>query len=197
MAALAFATLPASAQSVEGTSYMLPKNGLRFTIKVEKTQYTPGDFCQYSERYMKEKVAQKPTTSFRIIGVDIDKTAIPDTSRQFTLVIDKRRSIDHVALTQGGQLLAINTDAAQPTLPERVFTPAPKPKRLNPSDFMTEDILSAGSKAKMAELTAKEIYDIRDSRNSLSRGEADNLPKDGLIASDIINYLPKAFKRLE
>lgn len=33
--------------------------------------------------------------------------------------------------------------------------------------------------AKMAELTAKEIYDIRDSRNQLSRGEADNLPKDG------------------
>jgi hypothetical protein len=44
---------------------------------------------------------------------------------------------------------------------------------------MTEDILSAGSTAKQAELTAKEIYDIRDSRNSLSRGDADNLPKDG------------------
>jgi hypothetical protein len=179
MAAMSFVTLSASAQSVEGTSYMLPKNGLRFTIKVEKTQYTPGDFCQYSERFLKDKAQQKPTTTYRIIGIDIDKTAVPDTARQFTLIIDKRHSIDNVELTPGGQLLAINTTAAQPTLPERVFTPAPKPVRLNPSDFMTEDILSAGSKAKMAELTAKEIYDIRDSRNSLSRGEADNLPKDG------------------
>lgn len=179
MAAMSFVTLSASAQSVEGTSYMLPKNGLRFTIKVEKTQYTPGDFCQYSERFLKDKAQQKPTTTYRIIGIDIDKTAMPDTARQFTLIIDKRHSIDNVELTPGGQLLAINTTAAQPALPERVFKPAPKPVRLNPSDFMTEDILSAGSKAKMAELTAKEIYDIRDSRNSLSRGEADNLPKDG------------------
>ena len=199
MAAMSFAALSASAQSVEGTSYMLPKNGLRFTIKVEKKQYTPGDFCQYSERFMKEKVAQKPTTTYRIIGIDIDKTAIPDTSRQFTLVMDKRRSIDHVALTHGGQLLAINTDATQPTQPARVFTPAPKPKRLNPSDFMTEDILSAGSTAKMAELSAKEIYDIRDSRNSLSRGDADNLPKDGAqlkLMYDNMNRQESALRQL-
>lgn len=179
VAAMSFATLSISAQSVEGTSYMLPKNGVRFTVKVEKTQYQPGKFCQYSERFMKEKVSQTPNTSYRIIGIDVDKTAMPDTARQFTLIMDKRRSIDHVSLTRGGQLLAINTTAEQPVLPSRVFKPAPKPKRLNPADFMTEDILSAGSTAKMAELTAKEIYDIRDSRNALSRGDADNLPKDG------------------
>ncbi len=199
IAAMSFVALSASAQSVEGTNYMLPKNGLRFTIKVEKTQYTPGDFCQYSERFMKDKVSQKPATTYRIIGVDIDKTAIPDTSRQFTLVMDKRRSIENVELTHGGQLLAINTTAAQPVVPERVFTPAPKQKRLNPSDFMTEDILSAGSTAKMAELTAKEIYDIRDSRNSLSRGEADNLPKDGAqlkLMYDNMNRQESALRQL-
>ena len=38
MAAMSFVALSASAQSVEGTSYMLPKNGLRFTIKVEKIE---------------------------------------------------------------------------------------------------------------------------------------------------------------
>ena len=31
----------------------------------------------------------------------------------------------------------------------------------------------------MAELTAREIYDIRDSKNALNRGEADFMPKDG------------------
>ena len=31
----------------------------------------------------------------------------------------------------------------------------------------------------MAELTAHEIYDIRDSRNELTRGQADFMPKDG------------------
>lgn len=37
----------------------------------------------------------------------------------------------------------------------------------------------ANSTAKQAELVAKEIYTIRESKNALLRGEADNMPKDG------------------
>jgi len=71
------------AQSIEGTPYCLPKNGARFTVKVEKTQYTPGRFCQYSMRYMKLNVSQQPSTTYRIIGIDIDPIVRPDTSRHF------------------------------------------------------------------------------------------------------------------
>ena len=44
---------------------------------------------------------------------------------------------------------------------------------------MSQDILAAANLPKMAQLVAQEVYDIRDSRNQLSRGEADNMPKDG------------------
>jgi hypothetical protein len=44
---------------------------------------------------------------------------------------------------------------------------------------MSEEILAAGSAAKMAELTAKEIYDLRDNRNLLIKGQADFMPSDG------------------
>ena len=44
---------------------------------------------------------------------------------------------------------------------------------------MNEETLAAGSTAKMAELTAQDIYEIRESRNLLVRGQADNMPKDG------------------
>ena len=37
----------------------------------------------------------------------------------------------------------------------------------------------ASSTAKMAELVAKEIYNIRESKNALLRGQADNTPSDG------------------
>ena len=37
----------------------------------------------------------------------------------------------------------------------------------------------AGSTAKMAELTAKEIYNIRESRNAITRGQAEFVPTDG------------------
>lgn len=171
--------LAVSAQSIEGTRYMLPKNGMRFTVKVEKTVYASGRLCQYAERFLKERVPQQGSVTYRLLGLEMDETVMPDTAKQFTLITDKKHSIDKVTCSPDGQLLAINADAMTYSVPKREFTPAKKPAPLNPNDFMTEDILSAGSTAKMAELTAKEIYDIRDSRNSLSRGEADNLPKDG------------------
>lgn len=55
---------------------MLPKNGMRFTVKVEKTQYKPGAFSPYAERFMREKVAQQPTTTYRIIGIEMDETVL-------------------------------------------------------------------------------------------------------------------------
>ena len=54
-----------------------------------------------------------------------------------------------------------------------------KDKTVAPLIELTEEILMAGSTAKMAELVAKEIYNIRESKNALVRGQADNMPKDG------------------
>ena len=43
---------------------------------------------------------------------------------------------------------------------------------------MTEEMLMTGSKAKLAELVAKEIYTIRESKNLIIRGQNENMPKD-------------------
>lgn len=187
------------AQSIEGTSYMLPKNGLRITVKVEKTTYTPGRLCQYASRYMRATVQQEGATTYRIIGMEMDETVEPDPTKKFTLITDKKHSIDKVCCSPSGQLLAINTDAQPYTLVERSFTATRPVAQPNPTDFMTEEILSAGSTAKMAELTAREIYDIRESHNALSRGEADNMPKDGTqlaMMYDNMNRQEKALSQL-
>ena len=176
---LLFFPLFASAQSVEGTSYYLPKAVARFTVKVEKTQYTPGRFSLYAYRYLKKNVQQEASESYRLIGIDMTQLATPDTAKHFNLILDKKRSISKISRANNGQLLAINTDAQPMEVNIPTFTPAPRPPRINPKDLMSEEILNAGSNAKMAELTAREIYDIRDSRNQLSRGEADFMPKDG------------------
>ena len=54
---------------------------------------------------------------------------------------------------------------------------------------MSEDALAAGSTSKMAELIAQDIYEIRDSRNQLVRGQADNMPKDGEQLRLMLNQL--------
>ena len=57
----------------------------------------------------------------------------------------------------------------------------------------------ASSRAKMAELVAKEIYNIRESKNALLRGEADNMPQDGAqlkIMLDNLNLQERAMTEM-
>lgn len=171
------ATMAGNAQ-VEGTRYYLPKTEMRIQVLVEKTTYTPGDFAAYSERFLKKVESEKPTTSYNIVGMKMYTTSIPDTAKCYVVPIDKKHTIFNVDLDRSGILLAINTKGKEVSQPES-FSPSPKTVAINPRDYMSEEILAAGSTAKMAELTAREIYDIRSSRNELTRGEADYMPKDG------------------
>ncbi len=176
---LSIVALKGHAQSAEGISYTLPRTVMRFTVKVEKTTYTPGRFAVYARQYLRKDVGQEQTIGYRIIGIDMGIEAQADTAKHFTLLTDKRHTIAQVSRAIGGQLLAINAEARMPETTVPTFTPAQKPAPLNPNDYMSEEILSAGNQVKMAELTAREIYDIRDSRNQLNRGEADYMPQDG------------------
>lgn len=163
----------------EGTGYYLPRTELQFTVKIEKTSYTPGDFAIYAEKYMKMRnVPMKGSVTYRILGLDINSIGERDTSKFYVLPTDNKHNIQTVDIDEDGVLLAINAEPKEVTLPEP-FRPAPKPAALNPRDYMNEDVLSAGSSAKMAELCALEIYDIRDSRSMLNKGQADFMPTDG------------------
>ena len=176
---LALFATNAMAQSEAETDYYLPKTILHFTVKVEKTQYTPGQFAKYAMRYMRQDVGQEAYTTYRIIGIDMQPGAVPDTGKHFKLLLDKKHNIANVTRADNGQLLAINAEAQPATYRRQMFRPAKKTKGTDPKNFMTQDILNAGNTAKMAELTAQEIYDIRDSRSLLAKGQADYMPKDG------------------
>ena len=165
-------------QPVQGTSYYLPKTGLRFALLIEKTTFTPGPYAMYAERYLKAKAPTESSVTYRIISKQLSLFSVPDSSKHYTLLIDKKRSVLTVDLDNHNVLKAINAKAKDYALPA-AFRPARKAARPQLRDFMTEDMVNAGSSAKTAELIAQEIYDIRDSRNQLSRGEADNMPKDG------------------
>ena len=177
--ALAFIAATATmAQKVQdGISYFLPKTGVKVVLRIEKTTFTPGKLADYSDIYFKKPAQGSPSESYRIVGVDFCPFAVPDSAKRFEIVVDKKHSIVSMDCDDNGVLMAINAKA-QPQARRSPFVPAPKPAPLNPEDFMSQDILSAGNISTMARLVAQEIYDIRDSRNQLSRGEADFMPKD-------------------
>lgn len=166
-------------QSVEGSSYYLPKTVLRFALQVEKTVYTPGEFAPYAERYLKRSdISLEPSTTYRILNVKLTSEATPDTAKFYTAKIDSKHSIRKLERDEKGLLLAVNAEPRR-VAPAKSFVPAPKPAAVNPRDYMTAEILSAGSKEKMAELTVHEIYDIRENKGLLNKGQADYMPKDG------------------
>lgn len=163
----------------EGAVYFLPKTAIRIAVQVEKTTYTPGDFCQYAQKYLRiSDVQQKPSESYKVTKIDVITEGFADKTKGFAVKFDAKTSATNVVLSDEGVLLAINADAQEVDKPKE-FTPAPKLKQKSPRDFMSSEVLSASSTAKMAELTALDIYEIRESRNLLTRGQADFMPKDG------------------
>lgn len=165
----------------DAVSYWLPKTRLTITVTTRKKVFKPGEFSRYAERYLRmNNVKDKAEEIWEIAKIEISSDGVPDKSKLYTLTFPLKGNRPYFELTDQGILSAVNTHGdvvvkeATPTTPANTDT-----KKVNPQDYMTEEILMAGSSAKMAELTAKEIYNIRESRNSITRGQADFIPSDG------------------
>lgn len=180
----------------EGAVYFLPKTAVRVTVQVEKTTYTPGEFGKYADLYLRLKnVSLESSVSYRITKIRQEAFAVADTAKGYAVKFDPKTVAPRVALSEDGVLLAIN---AMPKALEQEpsFVQAPKEKTVNPRQYMNEETLAAGSTAKMAELVARDIYDIRESRNLLVRGQADNMPKDGEQLKLMLNSLDQQNRSL-
>lgn len=173
-----------SAPIIEGTSYYLPKVALKITLQIEKTVFTPGEYADYANLYFhKGDDVRYGKTTYSVLNMAMEDYGVPDTAKFFSAKISPKLSLQKVFTTKDGILLSVNREPKEmPVSQNIVFASSAqnkKRKTVNPRDYMTEEILSAGSKDKMAQLCAKEIKDIREARNELSRGQAETLPKDG------------------
>ena len=190
--------------TAEGAVYFLPMTAVTVTVEVEKTTYTPGDFCQYAERFLRIKdVSATPSVSYRITAIRQTAMAVPDTTKRYAVKFDARTSATNIRLSDDGILLGINTRNDEGGMTKENTSSValsssnkshssfllPPSSRINPRQYMNEETLAAGSTAKMAELTAQDIYEIRESRSLLVRGQADNMPKDGEQLRLMLNQL--------
>ncbi len=203
MAFIATSVLAANAQNSEfyapgegeGIAYFLPKTAIEVNIIATKVQYTPGDFCQYANRYLRiNDVTSEPSTSWEIKKIEVRTVGVPDSTKAYIIKLNDKSVMSNIEVTDNNIIKAINTSAPQQTTPEYIL------EKSQPAEdgrkYMTEEILTAGSTAKMAELTAKEIYNIRESKNLILRGQADAMPKDGASLKLIIDNLDKQEKAL-
>ena len=183
--------------TIEGVAYYLPRTAFRVTVIAEKTIIRPGDYYKYADRYLHLKnVPTEQSILWSLKSITLEPYGKPDKNKAYSIKLKSKTVAPLVGLSRDGLLLSINCDADESVLPD-----LPKPQRgavpENPRSYMTQEMLAAGSTAKMAELCAQEIYDIRDSKNALIRGEAENTPKDGAQLKLMLDQLDKQASVLE
>lgn len=180
--------------TAEGVTYCLPATTIDITVDAMCITNKPGEFHRYAERYLRlNNVISSEEKYWEIENVSVQLTGKPDTEKMFTVRLNNS-SASNLHLTDDGIIESINTEPR--TTPATQKETVAKSNRTDARQYLTEEILQATSTAKMAELVAKEIYAIRESKISITRGQADNMPKDGMAMQLVLNELDKQEKAL-
>jgi len=163
-----------------GVTYMLPRSVIEIKVQATQHHFTPGELGKYANRYLRLKdVGTEEQTYWTMDGIEVKSRGVADKENIYFVELKDKTVAPLMELTEEGTIYSINLPfSGRKAQAEETTTDSPK-KKVDPRSFLTEEILMTNSSAKMAELVAREIYAIRESKNALLRGEADNMPQDG------------------
>lgn len=174
-----------------GITYSLPQTEIVITVEATCVKVKAGIYAPFAEKYLgMTDVPQDDYTQWKIESIRMKPAARPDTSRTYHIEIPDRGTVPTFYLTEKGLLWGIN-EAPQtvPTDSQDLVEEEPSKKGLTPVQVMNEELLKAGSKTKQAEIAARQIFRIRESRLNLLTGEVDNLPADGASFQLVLDNL--------
>ena len=180
--------------SKDGIVYFLPKTAVDITLTTAKVSYIPGELCSYADRYMRlADVSYAENVHYELLSASVVYRALADESKCYHIAFNTNSIAPQVALSEEGTLLSICAGEVFAMNSDEVSVPTTEARWevKDARDYMTEEMLMASSKAKLAELVAKEIYEIRESKNSLMRGESDYMPSDGEGLKLMVDNLQK------
>ena len=148
----------------EGTVYYLPKTAFHFHLLIEKTDYTPGLFAKYAEKYLHlQHISQERQVNHRLIDFQLSQTGVRDTSKCFIVNLKGKSVTSEIKLSDDGVLLAVN-DTPMTVKSHKPFVAAAKKRPVDPMRYLSEEALAAGSMAKKAELTALQMAELKEHR---------------------------------
>ncbi|MDR1356173.1 MAG: DUF4831 family protein [Tannerellaceae bacterium] len=180
-----------------GLTYSLPKTSLVIQAEVIKTMTKAGPYYQYAEKYLGvKKPVEEDRTFFRLGRITLEGKGIPDIDNTYIVEFKSGTTAPYAYITEDGLLCSINAEyeQAKATLVNhQSYTDQDEEPEM---PLLFEELLMAGSVAKQAEVAAKQIYRIRESRLNILTGEADNLPPDGEAMKVVIEELDRQEKAL-
>lgn len=182
--------------SGEGITYLLPKTSFRVNAEVTRVTVKAGPYYRYAERYLGVKhVATEDKVYYELGKITLENKGVPDTENTYIIAFKQKTVAPFVYLTRDGLLCAINEEYV-PEVVEKEKKEEQKVAAISPTSVYTEELLVAGSVAKQAEVAAKQIYHLRESRTDILTGDADNLPPDGEAMKIVITQLEEQEKAL-
>ena len=182
-----------------GVNYYLPKTLLEIHAHISKVETKAGPYFKYAEKYLGiSNVVLEDKLYYELEGVEVFSKGIPDKEKSYLVELKSGTNAPFVYLTESGLICTINAEYSPEDTKDAKAdkTTAPTNSKLSPESLFTEEYLQAGSIGKMAEIAAKQIYKIRESRMDILTGNADNVPKDGEALKLILQQLEAQEKTL-
>lgn len=173
-----------------GITYSLPKTALVVDAEVTKVSCKAGPYYQYAEKYLSVKDAViEDEVYFELGKINLLNRGIPDPDNTYIIEFKQGTVAPYAYLTEEGLLCSINTEYTPADPDTEIDEEKGNTKKTTDASVLSEELLMAGSTAKQAEVAAKQIYRIRESRMNILTGEADNLPPDGEAMKLVIQQL--------
>ena len=180
----------------KGIFYFLPKTMLKVEVTTIKTTFIKGPFFQYAGRFLGTKdFIKEDHEEWNLESLSIQSFSIADTSKIFH--IQSPEKVTGIYLNTNNVLCAIgeNPKSGNSTTEKQITTCLNKKTANFDWSVLNEETLHANSTTKMAELTAKQLYAIRESKNSYLLGDFE-FPSDGVSTRILFEQLCQTEKKL-
>ena len=184
----------ASKDHLNGITYSLPKTELNIVITARCTIEKPGPFYQYAERYLATKdIITINNETWQIDNIEIKSSAIADPNRTVQVAIDNKGIANNITYAHDNIIAGINIESDMSNMSDKSENSSfliPNSSLNFDYSVLNEDALVATSIPKMAEMIARQIYHIRESRTALLSADLEQLP-DGKALKQMLARLDR------
>ena len=189
----------------QGIVYALPKTEVVVEVKAQCVREIPGPFYQYAERYLAVKnFISHESAVWKVTNVSIDTKPVVDESKMYQVLPDKKGWANNISFYSSCLIKGVNIPKASHSVDphnissdfraphqrdkerydgEKIDKSASKKGKIaerksDSFDFscLKEEALVSSSIPKMAEMAAKQIYEIRENRAAIIGAELEVLP---------------------
>lgn len=182
--------LPSNGPLPDGITYNLPLTTLVIHAEAVQTVEKPGPFYKYAERFLgTTDFISESKSEWALTEVNVHYRTEADPAKSYLVVINKKTTASNIQLTDKGVIRSVN---------KPINTKFPKTNLVSSKvvdaaikfdlSQLGEEALVSSSIPKMAEMAAKQIYRIRESRTNLLSGENEHLP-DGVSLTLMLQKL--------